>query len=58
MMDYNEMDDYGTGWEEQAEAMWEQMIDAQVRSLRLARIATGEEGIPLSSSPPLTDYGL
>jgi hypothetical protein len=32
-MDYNEYDDYGTGWEEQAEAMWEQMIDSQVREI-------------------------
>ena len=33
MMDYNEMDDYGTGWEEMAEAKWEEMIDSQIRQI-------------------------
>ncbi|CAB4148971.1 hypothetical protein UFOVP529_39 [uncultured Caudovirales phage] len=29
-MDYNEFDDYGTGYEEQAEAMFDAMIDTQI----------------------------
>lgn len=32
-MDYNEFDDYGTGFEEAAERKYEEMIDAQVREL-------------------------
>lgn len=32
-MEYNEYDDYGTGWEEQAEALWDAMIDTQIALL-------------------------
>jgi hypothetical protein len=32
-MDFNEMDDYGTGWEEMAERKWEEMIDSQIREI-------------------------
>jgi rubrerythrin len=32
-MDYNEMDDYGTGFEEMAERKYEEMIVAQVREM-------------------------
>ena len=32
-MDYNEFDDYGTGFEEAAERKYEEMIDAQIREL-------------------------
>ena len=32
-MEYNEFYDYGTGWEEQAERAYEQMIDAQIALL-------------------------
>lgn len=32
-MDYNEFDDYGTGYEEAAERAFEQMIDAQMVEL-------------------------
>ena len=32
-MDYNEFDDYGTGFEEAAERKYEEMIDAQVREI-------------------------
>ena len=33
-MDYNEYDDYGTGYEEQAEAMHDAMIDTQIAIIR------------------------
>lgn len=32
-MDYNEFDDYGTGYEEACERKYEEMIDAQVREI-------------------------
>jgi hypothetical protein len=42
-MDFNEMDDYGTGWEEQAEAKWEEMIDSQIQEIREAEALWGAE---------------
>lgn len=42
-MDYNEMDDYGTGWEEMAERKWEEMIDSQIREIREAEDLWGAE---------------
>lgn len=33
-MDYNEFDDYGTGYEEQAEAMHDAMVDTQIAIIR------------------------
>lgn len=32
-MEYNEFDDYGTGFEEAAERKYNEMIDAQVREI-------------------------
>lgn len=42
-MDYNEMDDYGTGWEEMAEAKWEEMIDSQIQEIREPEALWGSE---------------
>ena len=42
-MDYNEFDDYGTGWEEMAEAKWEEMIDSQIQEIREPEALWGSE---------------
>jgi len=42
-MDYNEFDDYGTGWEEMAEAKWEEMIDSQIQEIREPEALWGAE---------------
>jgi len=40
---FNEFDDYGTGWEEMAEAKWEEMIDSQIQEIREAEALWGSE---------------
>lgn len=42
-MDFNEMDDYGTGWEEMAERNWEEMIDSQIQEIREPEALWGSE---------------
>jgi hypothetical protein len=43
MEGFNEFDDYGTGWEEMAEAKWEEMIDSQIQEIREAEALWGAE---------------
>lgn len=42
-MDFNEMDDLGTGWEEMAERKWEEMIDSQIQEIREPEPLWGSE---------------